>query len=37
MRDSDFSGDTDRLAGMTSLHRGLGLAPAAGDLPAYLG
>jgi hypothetical protein len=37
MRDSDFFGDTDRLAGLTSLPDGLGFWPAAGDLPAYLG
>ena len=37
MGDSDFSGDAARLAGMTSLRGRLGFAPAAGDLPAYLG
>ena len=36
-QDSDFSGDAARLTGKTSLCGRLGFAPAAGDLPAYLG
>ena len=36
-QDSDFSGNAARLTGKTSLCGRLGFAPAAGDLPAYLG